>query len=283
MPDDLFSELKANGYNPYSMPDRDFVPLAVLWQNKQKKFERVGLLQKFVEFSKDTPRPSDPHPLDPENKAEFSSIFTKQMDASIGAGILKNIFSAAVKTDISTKINFTKVDKVEIAYNNVVSDAIDPVEIAAFLDAGQPVKPGHVADLLEPNRTFVAYDTLRSDSFTVKCHAEEKADAVTEVSVLKNVIKTDSTIKMSEETDTSLTFKDLGFQAFAIRVYPFWIMTKSGKRSFFFQPEPPSWFDSVVHSMGSTRGPGSGVKEHRPEGSMVNKSYVLPEGAFFRF
>lgn len=279
---DLFSELTANGYNPFSMPDRDFVPLAVLRQNKQKKFERVGMLPKFVAFSKDTERPADPAPLEPENKAEFSSVFTKKMDASMGVGILKNIFSAMIKTDISTKINFNKVNQVELAYNNVVSDTVDPAEIAAFLDEGQPVKAGLVADLLEPDKTFVAFDTLRSDAFTVRCHAAEKADAVTEVNVLKDVINTDSTIKITEETDTSLTFKGPGFQTFATRVYAFWIVTKAGKRSFLFQKDPPSWFESVGLSLGPSRGM-DGKKEHKPEGRMMKGSYVLPEGSFFRF
>lgn len=283
MPGDLFSELNANGYNPYSMPDRDFVPLAVLRQNRQKKFERVGLLQKFVEFPKDAPRPADPAPLAPENRAEFSSLFTRQMDASIGTGILKNILSATVQTDISAKINLNKVDKIEIAYNNVVSDTVDPTEIAAYLDAGRPVKPGILADLLVPDRTFVAYDTLRSDSFSVRCHAGEKADAVTEVNVLKDVLKTESSIKISEETDTSVTFRGPGFQTFATRVYPFWIATKAGKRSFLFRPEPPSWFESAGLSFGPSRGAGDGGREHKPEGKMVKGSYVMPEGAFFRF
>jgi hypothetical protein len=283
---DLFQQLSDNGYNPYSMPDRDFVPLAVLLQGKEKTFERMGMLPQFVEFPPHTPRPADPVALPPEAKAGFNSLFTSRIDASIGAGILKNIFSALAMTDISTKINFKRVNKVELSFNNVISDTVDPVEIAAYLDKGKPVRPGLTAGQLVPKKTFVAYDTLKSDSFTIKCHADEKADAVTEVNVLKNVLSANSKIKITEKTDTSISFSGPGFQTFAFRMWAFWIVTKAGRRSFLFQKDPPGWLEDIFGiAKGPSRGGGTAgaAQPKQPAGRMVGDSFVLPTGTFFRF
>lgn len=286
MPEDLNSLLIENGYNPYSMPDRDFVPLAVVRQNQKKTFERVGLLSEFVEFPANAKKP-DPVALSTERKSEFSSVFTAQVDASLGASLLKNIFAQIGETSASTKIKFDKVDKIELSYTNVLSDCVDPVRIAKYLTPpAAPPASDLVAGLLRPNYTFLIYDILKSNSFTVKCHAKEEAGSKTDVSMLKDIVKTDSTITITEESDTSLTFKGADFQTFALRIYPFWIRDKGGEKGFFFQPKPPSFFDAIGGMFTSpSRGMGGGdmaPKRERAPGKMRKDSYVLPEGYFYK-
>ncbi len=285
---DLNSLLIENGYNPYSMPDRDFVPLAVVRQNANRKFERVGMLPDFVDFPANAQKP-DPAPLPREKKPEFSSVFTTRIDATLGASLLKNTFARLGETGASSKIKFNKVNKVELSYTNVVSDCIDPVRIAKYLDVpAKPVKGEMAASQLEPNKTFVVYDTLKSDSFTVRCHAEEEADARTEVSMIKDVVKTESTINIREESDTSLTFRGEEFQTFALRIYPFWIKDKGGKKAFFFQSKPPTFLDTVGSIFkaaprdGMGRGSDAEPARKRAPGQMKAGSYVLPEGYFYK-
>jgi hypothetical protein len=283
---DLYSVLDANGYNPYSMPDRDFVPLAVVRQNEKKKFERVGLLPKFVTFPDNVPKPPDPALLPPEKKPDFSSLSTAQIDASFGLNLMKNIFAQMDGAGFSTVIRFDKVNKVELSYTNVISDSIDPVDIAAFIDApAAPPQSNMITDQLEANNTYVIYDILKSDSFTVKCHAKETADAVTEVNVIKTVLKDESRINIQQESETSLSFSGPNFQTFALRIRPFWIMKdKTGKKQFFFRSKPPSFLERIGISPPRTRGVGrGGSSSGSPPGRMVGDSFVLPAGSFYQF
>lgn len=148
---DLYSVLEANGYNSYSMPDRDFVPLVVVWMNPNKKFERIGMLPRFVSFPANMLQRSQPVVLPPKPKPIFSSIRTALIDASFGLNFLKNIFAQMGVADFSTKIKFSKVNKIEISYSNVMSDSVDPVDIAAYIDApATPAESQMIASQLRP-------------------------------------------------------------------------------------------------------------------------------------
>ena len=292
---DLYKVLEENGYNPYSMPDRDFVPLAIVRQNDKKKFERVGLLQKFVKFPKDFPKPEDPKLSEPEKKPDFSSISTSKIDASLGLSLLKNIFAQMDVSSLSTTIKFNKINKIELAYTNVISESIDPVDIATYIDdPATPPESDMITDLLEKNNTFIIYDILKSDSFTIKCHAEEMADAVTEVNIIKNILKVESKITIQEGADTSLSFKGPGYQTFALRIRPFWVIKDtSGKKMFFFKSKLPSLFDKFKGSIfkSTSRGERSSGRsdlpqrssQDRPSGRTIKDSVVLPAGSFYRF
>jgi hypothetical protein len=292
---DLYKVLEENGYNPYSMPDRDFVPLAIVRQNEKKKFERVGLLPKFVKFPKDIVKPEDPKLLEPEKKPDFSAISTSQIDASLGLRLLKNIFAQMDVSSLSTAITFNKINKVELSYTNVISDSIDPVDIASYIDfPATPPESDLISDQLEKNNTYIIYDILKSDSFTVTCHAQEKADAVTEVTIIKNILKDESKINLQQGSDTSLSFKGPGYQTFAIRIRPFWITRdNTGKKTFFFKSKPPSFFEKFTHSLSrpTTRDDSSDgrttvpqqIPSARPAGKSIGESVILPTGSFYNF
>jgi len=292
---DLYKILEENGYNPYSMPDRDFIPLAIVRQNDKKKFERVGLLPKFVKFPKDIPKPKKPKLLKPEKKPDFSAISTSQIDASLGLSLLKNIFAQMDISSLSTEIKFEKINKVELSYTDVISDSIDPVDIATYIDSpATPPESDMISDQLEQNNTYIIYDILKSDSFTIKCHAEENADAVTEVNIIKNILKDDSKINIQQGSDTSLSFKGPGCQTFAIRIRPFWIIKdNAGKKAFFFKTTPPSFFERFSRTIfrSTTMGGGSEGRTKLPQdipsarraGSSMGDSVILPTGSFYRF
>ena len=306
---DLYKVLEENGYNPYSMPDRDFVPLAIVRQNDKKKFERVGLLPKFVEFPKDIPKPEDPKFLPPEKKSDFSALSTSQIDASLGLSLLKNIFAQMAVSSLSTTIKFNKINKVELSYTDVISDSIDPVDIASYIDSpATPPESDMISDQLEENNTYIIYDILKSDSFTVTCHAQEMADAITEVNIIKNILKDEGKINIQQESDTSLSFKGPGYQTFAIRIRPFWITRdNTGKKMFFFKSRPPSWNErlGIGHLFTQGRsGPSPAARQPQssappadsrntylprhtwsapPADRTIGDSVVLPTGSFYSF
>jgi hypothetical protein len=263
MPPELYKFLEENGYNPYSMPDRDFVPLTIVRKNDRGKYTREGSLEDFVEFPSGSPSPEKPPCLPPEEKPEFSMMSSEQIDASLGINLLKNIFAHMDLSSFSTNITFNKVNKMELSYNNVVSDSVDPVKIAKYISP--PATPSSVSDQLEVNRTFIIYDILRSNSFQIKCYAKEMADAKTEIIVIKNALQDQSKITITQESDNSLSFKGSGYLTFALRIRPFWV---SENNTFFFKAPRPSILGRFMM-----------VRREQP----IRDSVLLPRGAFYSF
>jgi hypothetical protein len=153
------------------------------------------------------------------------------------------------------------------------------VYTTAYIDA--PATPP-VSDLicgqLEENNTFIICDALKSDSFTVTSHAQETADAVTEIHMIKNILKDESKINMTQVSDTTLSFKGPGYQTFAIRIYPFWIKTdKTEKKQFFFKAKPPSIWEKITGKNGIAKSPTRDIR-FSPQDSVI-----LPTGSFYKF
>lgn len=119
----------------------------------------------------------------------------------------------------------------------------------------------------------------------MNCHAAETADAATEMSVIMNTLKDESSINLQQESDTSLSFKGPGFQTFAIRIRPFWITTDpSNKKQFYFRSSPPSMLDRFKHRGPVMRGGSRSAESHeRLTGEDIANSLVLPVGSFYRF
>jgi len=285
---DLNQMLMDNGYNPYSMPDRDFVPLAIVWQNDKKKFVRVGMLSDFLEFSEGLPRPDTPKLSDTEDKQEFAGVSGSKIDASFGISLLKNMFAQMGLISLSTKINFNKIDKIELSYNNVKSDSVDPSQIAHYIKSppANPPKDDIISDQLVVNRTFIIFDILRSNSFKVKCYSKETADAITQVNIINNIVKDDSTIKITKESDTTLNFTGPGYQTFALRVRPFWIIKDDkGNKKFYFKAKPPSIFENIVGLLTTsrTKSPDRDAGYDSTPWKYPNDSVVFPTGSFFNF
>jgi hypothetical protein len=180
-----------------------------------------------------------------EDKPDFSSVGTSKIDASIGLYFLKNMFSQMGALSLSSAIQFSKINKIELSYINVKSEAVDPVKIAHYIDIpATPSKSEIICDQLEADKTYIIYDILKSDSFSMACYANEKADAKTEVDIIKKIVKDESDITMNRESDNTIIFKGADYQTFAIRVRPFWITEdKTGKKSFYFKPRRRSWFE----------------------------------------
>jgi len=287
--------LEENGYNPYSMPDRDFVPLAIVKKNEYDRFVRKGLLPDFVQFPPGT-FCREPQCLPPENKPQFSNTNTSQLDASLGVSLLRNIFAQIGLGSFTTNITFNKVKKIELSYNNVISDSIDTVQIAKYISPpAAPPPPGRVLDELEVKRTYIIYDILKSNSFKIKCYSKDAAGAKTEIEALKNIFKDQSNINITYETDNSLIFEGPGYQTFAVRIRPFWVNREDN--SFFFKERIPSIFDNIwgrlkgVGPMGRSPVPSRGFDYASLPGSEpsplpeieIQDDVLFPPGAFYKF
>jgi hypothetical protein len=282
---DLNEVLKENGYNPYSMPDPDFVPLAIVQKNKYGKFERAGVISDFVKFPPGLQR-QEPIPQTQDGAVSFYSSSTQKMEASIGLNFLQNILSRLKVASLNIGITDNTFSQVELSYPNVKSDSVDIVHIEEYIDS--PAYP-KTTDILAKNVSYVINDILKSNSFNIAFHSGETASSSTAVDLLKECLKTNGAITITHESDNAITFEGPTYQTFALRVRPFWTLGVGKDRKFYFGAQPPSFWNFFgiykggrsYRSGGSSS--GSSHESLTRKNNSLAESVVFPESSFYSF
>ncbi|MEN6609987.1 MAG: hypothetical protein ABFC24_04030 [Methanoregulaceae archaeon] len=209
------------GYDFIPNPDEDIRPLTII----NKSYDPIGRLDHFFSF----PAGEDLTVKTEENKPDITQATVKGTDASLDAGLLKNILSVFYLGNISTKIELKKTRKIEMKFNNVRSDSVWPVEMAIYMKKGTLTKEEVLLDFISKKQeTYLIYDILKSNSFSITLKDEDGGASKTDVSVIQGIASVKGDISIQHTDDATLTYSFEKPIAFGAKLWEFYV-----KESFF--------------------------------------------------
>jgi hypothetical protein len=214
--DPSLTYLNRYGYNVVRLPRQGLDPLDVLGKNKS--LQRLGRLKSVWQTSRDEPRPGESRVV-----ADMEGAKSDDLDLSIGLKILSGLLSAlgaAAPVDFAYK----RARKIQFTFTNVVSQAVDPLEVGAYLGSGDLDRQNDVALHYftdDDAQAFVITEVLRSDAINLTAKSERGTSVSVDVPAIANAVGAKVGVRAGGADQATITYTGrehltFGFKAFAI-------------------------------------------------------------------
>jgi hypothetical protein len=255
---------KSSAYEVVPDPDMDLSPLSII----DEHFTKIGDLWDFIDFTSEVQAPDIKRN---EKKIDRNQVFVNTTDADLHVGLLNKFFSNLGLSSADFKINFNETKKIEMKFDNVLSDSTFPVKIAEYIGKGQFTSNDEKIKLVDKHaKTFLLFDIIKSNSISVKLMNAQGAGAKTDISIIKDIGEIGSHIQIDEKGDTIITYAYPEPLTIGVKQYGFWAEHKLfGKWNLVWDPHvtraSPIMASPIMFGGDGRKSPGHNTEAYKPD------------------
>jgi hypothetical protein len=216
--DDSLTYLNKLGYNVILYPRENVQPLLVI--AGKKPLTVLGPLSDFTTGATYSPKVVRGQPA-----PTITGKKTNKLDTSLGLELANRLLSAMGASAGKLDVGYQHASKIEVFFENVLSDSVFPTEIDKYLLSGRPVDQSLLMESIDKEgRAFVITETIRSNSFGVAAYDERSVPIKVNVAEIKGLLGASAGVSISGTGDHHLSFQGQVFLAFGFRAIGFTVI-----------------------------------------------------------
>lgn len=229
--DDSVNYLNRVGYNVIKLPKENIKPLLVIGGD-EKGLNVLGPLTDFVLQAQYTP--------DVVCEAEAPNITGKKsnkLDLGLGLDLMSRLLSAMGAASGGINLQYQRADKIQIVFENVLSDYVYPTEIDKYLLSGKPKTKSLLADWIdEDGEAYIITGTIKSKSFGVIAYDQSGQSLEVDVTGIQDLLGVSGKVNLSRESSNKILYQGEKLLVFGFQAISFSIQQDDGVPKFKLTP-----------------------------------------------